>query len=73
MHHALVPAALDLVALLAEDLDHPAVVGQHLGHEPVDAALTAGLGEVLEQQLADPAALVGVLDEEGDLGLRPSR
>ena len=44
------------------------VVGQHLGDEPVDAALAAGLGEVLEQQLADAAALVGVLDQERDLG-----
>ena len=73
-HHALLAAARDLVALLAEGLDHPPVVGQHLGDEPVDAPLAAGLGEVLEQQLPDPAALVGVLDEEGDLGLaRPRR
>ena len=48
------------------------VVGQHLGDEPVDAALAAGLGEVLEQQLRDAAALVGVLDEEGDLAPRPA-
>ena len=58
-----------LVARLAEHLDHPLVVRQHLGDEPVDAALAPGLGEVLEQQLADAAALVGVLDQERDLGL----
>ena len=44
------------------------VVGQHLGHEPEDPALAAGLGEVLEQELPDPPALLGVLDQEGDLG-----
>ena len=74
-HHAVLEAARDLVAHLAEDLDHPAVLRQDLGDELVDAALAAGLGEVLEQQLADPAALVGVLDQEGHLGLvvgRPS-
>ena len=51
-HHAVLVAAGDLVAGVAEDLDHPAVLRQHLGDEPVDAALAAGLGEVLEQQLA---------------------
>ena len=59
----------DLVAGVAERLDHPAVVGQRLGDELGDAALAAGLGQVLEQQLRQPTALVGVLDEEGDLGL----
>ena len=62
-----------LVAGVAEGLDHRLVVGQHLGDEPLDAALAPGLGEVLEQQLADAAALVGVLDEERDLGLARAR
>ena len=69
LEHALVVLAGDAVAGVAEGLDHPGVVGQHLGDEPLDAALAARLGEVLEQQLADPAALVLVLDQEGDLGL----
>ncbi len=69
VHHAVVVLARDAVAGVAEGLDHPAVVGQHLGDEPLDAALAAGLGEVLEQQLGDPAALVLVLDQERDLGL----
>ncbi len=68
-HHAVLEAAVDLVAGVAEDLDHPPVLRQHVGDELVDAALAAGLREVLEQQLADAAALVGVLHEEGDLGL----
>ena len=76
LEHALVVVADDAVAGVAEGLDHPLVVGQHLGDEPLDAALAGGLGEVLEQELADAAALVLVLDEEGDLGLaglRPRR
>ncbi len=66
--HAVLEAADEAVAGVAEGLDHPVVVGEHLGDEPLDAALAAGLGEVLEQELADPAALLGVLDQEGDLG-----
>ena len=69
VHHAVLDAAHRPVAGVAEGLDHPLVVGQHLGDEPLDAALAPGLGEVLEQELADAAALVGVLDEERDLGL----
>ena len=61
--------ALDLVAHLAEDLQHPVVGRQDLRDESPDAALAAGLREVLEQQLADAAALVRVLDEERHLCL----
>ena len=69
---AVLEAADEPVAGVAERLDHPVVVGQHLGDEALDAALAAGLGEVLEQELADAAALLGVLDQEGHLGdLRP--
>ena len=67
--HALVVAAGDAVAGVAEGLDHPLVVGQHLGGEPLDAPLPARLGQVLEQQLPDPPALVLVLDQERHLGL----
>ena len=76
LEHALVVGADHPVAGVAEGLDHPLVVGEHLGDELVDPALAAGLGEVLEQDLGDAAALVLVLDEEGDLGLaglRPRR
>ena len=69
LEHALVVGTDDPVAGVAEGLDHPLVVGEHLGDEPVHAALAGGLGEVLEEDLGDPAALVLVLDEEGDLGL----
>ena len=67
--HAVLVAADHAVARVAEGVDHPGVVGQHLGGEPLDAALAGGLGEVLEQQLGDAAAVVLVLDEERDLGL----
>ena len=69
LHHAVLERALHLVAGVLEGVDHRLVVGQHLGDELVDPPLAARLGEVLEQELADAAALVGVLDEEGDLGV----
>ncbi len=48
---------------------HAHVLGQHVGDEAVDAPLAPGLRQVLEQELADPTALLVVLDQEGDLGL----
>ena len=68
-HDAVGVPAADPVAGVAERRDHLLVVGQHLGDEPLDAALAAGLGEVLEQQLGDPTTLVTVLHEERDLRL----
>ena len=73
VHDAVLEAAGDLVAGVAEDLEHPDVVGQDLGDELLDADLAPDLGEVLEQQLADAAVLVPVLDEERDLGRRRPR
>ena len=63
----------DRVAGVAEDAEHAPVLRQHLGDEAVDAVLAGGGGEVLEQHRAEPAALVGVGDDEGDLGRRPVR
>ena len=71
--HAVLHALADPVAGVGEDLGHPPVLRQDLGDEPGDATLARGLREVLEQELGDPAALVGVLDEEGDLGLARAR
>ena len=73
MHDAVLEAAGDLVAGVAEDLQHPDVVGQHLGDELLDADLAADLREVLEEQLADAALLVLVLHQEGDLRLVAAR
>ena len=67
--HAVLHALADAVAGVGEDLGHPAVLGQHLGDEARDAAFASGLGQVLEQELGDAATLVGVLDQERDLGL----
>ncbi len=67
--NALVDRSVDQVAHLAEDLLHAGVGRQDVGDESLDAALAPGLGEVLQQQLADAAALVRVLDQERDLGL----
>jgi hypothetical protein len=66
--HAVLVAADQAVARVAEGLDHPVVVRQHLRHEALDATLAPGLREVLEQDLADATSLLGVLHEEGDLG-----
>jgi hypothetical protein len=66
---AVLVGALGLVAGVLEDAHHPAVLRQHLRDEALDAALAGGRGEVLEQDRAQPATLVGVLDEEGDLGV----
>jgi hypothetical protein len=52
-----------------EDPQHPAVRGQHVGDEPGDAPFPRGRGDVLQEHRAEPAALVGVLDVEGHLGL----
>jgi hypothetical protein len=67
---AVVVVGADLVAGLAEDGEHLAVLRQHLGLEPVDAVLPRGGREVLEEDGAEPAALVGVADVERDLGAR---
>ena len=42
-----------------------------LGDEPLDAPLPGGRGQVLQQHRADAAALLGVVDDEGDLGVGP--
>ncbi len=66
--HPVLDALGHPVAGVGEHLGHPAVLRQHLGDEAGDAALACGLGQVLQQQVGDAAPLVGVLDEEGDLG-----
>jgi hypothetical protein len=59
---------LDGVAAVAEHAEHLAVLGQHLGVQDLDAELVGGLGELTEQRRAQPLALHGVGDLEGDLG-----
>ncbi|OSY54145.1 hypothetical protein BG846_00191 [Streptomyces fradiae ATCC 10745 = DSM 40063] len=66
---AVLEAALLGVPGVREHLDHLGVGGQHLRREPPDAALPGDGGDVLQQRGGDPAALVGVLDEERDLRL----
>jgi hypothetical protein len=58
---------------VAEDADHPAVVGQRVGEEPGDAPLPGGGRQVLEQERAEPAALVRVVDHERHLRRRRPR
>ena len=66
---AVLRALPDLVAGLLEDGDHAAVLRQDLRDEPPHAPFPGGRGEVLEQDRAQAAALVGVGDVERDLGL----
>ncbi len=66
---AVLEAALLGVPGVGEHLDHLGVGGQHLGGEPADAALPRDGADVFEQGGGDAPALVGVLHEEGDLGL----
>ncbi|CAM5711122.1 hypothetical protein STENM223S_09321 [Streptomyces tendae] len=67
--HAVLEAALLGVPGVDEHLDHLGVGGQHLGGEPADVALAGDRGDVLQQRGGDAPALVGVLHQEGDLGL----
>ena len=54
-------------AAVAEHLDHLVVLGQHLGIEHLDADLVGRLGELAEQDRAEPIALHGVGDLQGHL------
>ena len=56
--------AADLEAHRLEDAEHVAVVGHHLGHEPLDPHGRGARGELLEQAGADAAPLVLVGDGE---------
>ena len=67
MQHAVGELAADLVAGVAEHPHHLVVLGQDLGLEAPHAALPGRSREVLEQDRAEPAALVVVADDEGHL------
>ena len=56
---------------LGEHADHLPVVGQHRGGEAGEAHLPGPRRQVLEQHGGEAAAVVGVVDEEGHLGLGP--
>lgn len=66
---AVLEAALLGVARVREDLDHLVVGGEDLGGEAPDVPFPRDRRDVFEQGGGDSAPLVGVLDEEGDLGL----
>ena len=52
----------------SEDVDHPMVLGEHLGEEEADPRLVGGLREVGDQQRSEPLALQFVGDTHADLG-----
>ncbi len=67
---ALLELAGELEACGLEDAEHLAVVGHHLGDEPLDADLRGAVGEALEEPGADALALEVVGHREGRLGER---
>lgn len=60
---------LDPVAGAEEHVDHAGVVGEDVGLQDPDAPGARGGGDVLQEQPAEPLALVVVADGEGDLGV----
>jgi len=68
-YDAVLEAAFLGVPGVREDFDHLAVRGQHLGGEAPDVPFPGDGGDVLQEGGGDPAALVGVLYQEGDFGL----
>ena len=67
---AVLELAGELEACGLEDAQHLAVVGHHLGDEPLDADLRGAVGEALEEPGADALALEVVGHREGRLGER---
>lgn len=57
------------VAGAEEHVDHPSVVGEDVGLQHTDAPCPRGGGDVLQEQPAEPLALVVVPDGERDLGV----
>ena len=68
VHGPEVVLAGDLEAGAEEDPEHGAVLAEHLGDEATDAAVAAGRREVLQQQAAEPVAVLLLVDQERDLG-----
>jgi hypothetical protein len=66
-HAGLEVAVADVGESVAQ-VEHAAVVGEHVGSEAVDATRLARLEKVTQEEDAKAAALVSVLDHEGDFG-----
>ncbi len=58
----------DVQAEIAQHPQHRAVLGQHVGHQLAHAVLGRVEGDVLQQQRAEPVAVHGVVDEDGQVG-----
>jgi hypothetical protein len=61
-----VEVPLLLVSRVPEHAEHGVVVRECVGHEPGDAALASGGGQMLKHQGAEAPALMSVRDDEGD-------
>ncbi len=65
---AAIAAALHVESGAGEHVEHPLVLGEHLGLEALDVVGTRDCGQLLEQVRADAAALLVVRDRERHLG-----
>ena len=70
LHHAVFELVTLLEAGQREHAEHEVVDRQHARLQVVEAPSASALAQVLEEQAPDPAALVGVVDEERELGDR---
>ena len=59
---------MDVEARVAEDVDHPAVVGEHVRVERLDPMLARDERKTLEELRAKPASLQGIRNRERYLG-----
>ena len=60
--------ACDLEAGSEKDAEHGAVLGEYLRDEAPDPKVAAGGGEMLQEEAAEPSAVLFLIDQESDLG-----
>jgi hypothetical protein len=70
LHLTVLELAHDVEPGLGKHAQHRLVLGHHLGDETPDPGFGSAGGQLFEQPCADPAALLLVGDDEGDLGHR---
>ena len=70
LHLAARELARELESERLEDAEHPAVVRQHEGDEPLDSVMSRAFGELLDEPRADASALERVRDGERALRSR---
>ncbi|GAA2852917.1 hypothetical protein GCM10020220_047740 [Nonomuraea rubra] len=69
VHHATLEAPRHVQTEVVQHPDHRPVLGQHVGDQRVHLVLGRVQRDVFEQQRAQPVAVHGVVDEDGQVGL----